>query len=184
MASTGQTLTFAEYEAAADRVAQLFGDQGLKRLDHVALFMENNPRMLECEGGAERVGLYYTCINSYLAPDEVAHIVNDSQSKVVVSSRAKRETAIAVPPLCPNVDRWLMVDSDVEDGPYEPYEATLSKYPSDPVADESLGVAMLYSSGTTGRPKGILRPLPEQSPGTPLAVMEFVKAMFGFREGM
>src|SRR5436309_15738273 len=120
MASTGQTLTFAEFEAAANRVAQLFRDQGLKRLDHVAFFMENNPRLLECEGGAERTGLYYTCINSYLAPDEVAYIVNDSKAKVVVSSRAKRETAIALPEVCPDVERWLMVDLDVEDGPFEP----------------------------------------------------------------
>jgi len=60
MARTGHTLTFGEYEAAADRVAQLFRDQGLERLDHVAFFMENNPRLLECEGGAERTGLYYT----------------------------------------------------------------------------------------------------------------------------
>ena len=184
MATSGEVVTFGEFEARANRMAHLFREVGLQRGDHVAFFMENNPRMLECEGGAERVGLYYTCINSYLAPDEVAYIINDSQSKVVVSSRAKRETAVAVPKLCPDVVRWLMVDSDADDGPFEPYEKTLARYPSDPVAGETLGVAMLYSSGTTGQPKGILRPLPEQQPGTPLPVMEFVKAMFGFREGM
>ena len=184
MATSGATVTFGEFEARSNRMAHLYREVGLQRGDHVAFFMENNPRMLECEGGAERTGLYYTCINSYLAPDEVAYIVNNSQARVVVSSRAKRETAIALPELCPNVDRWLMVDSDVEDGRFEPYENALSNYPTDPVPDEQLGVAMLYSSGTTGQPKGILRPLPEQHPGTPLPVMEFVKAMFGFREGM
>src|SRR5947207_15275251 len=116
MANDGRVMTFGEYEAAADRVAQLYRDQGLKRLDHVAFFMENNPRMLECEGGAERAGLYFTCINSYLAPDEVAYIVNDSQSKIVVSSRAKRDVAVQLPDLCPDVDRWLMVDSETDDG--------------------------------------------------------------------
>src|SRR3954470_10977453 len=141
MATTGETLTFGEYEARSNRVAQLFRDAGLRAGDHIAIFMENNLRMLEIEGGAERTGLYFTCINSYLAPDEVAYIVNDSQAKVVVSSRAKRDTAVALPDLCPDVDRWLMVDSDVEDGRFEPYENTLSKYPTDPVVDEQLGVA-------------------------------------------
>src|SRR5438270_2705289 len=111
MASTGQTVTFAEYEAAANRVAQFFRDQGLKRLDHVAFFMENNPRLLECEGGAERTGLYYTCVNSYLSPAEAAYIVNDSQARVVVSSAALASVAKELPAQCPNVERWLMVDT-------------------------------------------------------------------------
>jgi len=184
MATSGETLTFGEYEARSNQNAHLFRDAGLKAGDHIAIFMENNLRMLEIEGGAERTGLYFTCINSYLAPDEVAYIINDSQSKVVIASRAKREVAIQLPALCPNVDRWIMVDVEAEDGPYEPYEPTVAKFPAIPVDDERLGAAMLYSSGTTGQPKGILRPLPEQAPGVPLAVMEFVKVMFGFREGM
>ena len=61
-------------------MAHLYRAQGLQRNDHVAFFIENNPRMLECEGGAERTGLYYTCINSYLSPDEVAYIINDSEA--------------------------------------------------------------------------------------------------------
>ena len=88
MATSGEVITYAEYEAAANRMAQLYRDLGLQRLDHVAFFMENNPRMLECEGGAERTGLYYTCINSYLSADEVAYIVNDCEARVVVSSAA------------------------------------------------------------------------------------------------
>src|SRR5205814_3928751 len=121
-AGTGQTLTFAEYEAAADRVAQLFGDQGLKRLDHVAFFMENNPRMLECEGGAERTGLYYTCINCYLAPAEAAYIVNDCRARVVVSSAALAAVAKELPVLCPDVERWLMVGAEATTEPWESYE--------------------------------------------------------------
>ena len=55
--------------------------------------MENNPRLLECEGAAERTGLYYTCINSYLQPDEVAYLLQNSQSKVLITSMAKLEIA-------------------------------------------------------------------------------------------
>src|SRR5437764_15235961 len=156
MASSGETLTFGEHEAAANRVAHLLRDQGLKRKDHVAFFMENNPKMLVCEGGAERTGLYYTCINSYLAPAEVAYIVNDSQARVVVSSAALASVAKELPALCPNVERWLMVDAQNPGEPWEPYEEVTAKYPAEPVDDEQLGAAMLYSSGTTGQPKGIL----------------------------
>src|SRR3954469_800173 len=184
MATSGETVTFREYEARANRLAHLVRQAGLRRRDHIAILMENTPRMLECEGAAERTGLYFTCINSYLAPDEVAYIVNDCQARVFITSAAKREVALQLPALCPQVERWLMVDTDRADGVYEPYEAAVASYPPEPVADEQLGAAMLYSSGTTGRPKGILRPLPDVHPGDALPVMEFVKAMFRFREGM
>jgi long-chain acyl-CoA synthetase len=184
MATSGETVSFAEFEARANRLAQLFRDMGLHRLDHVAFFMENNPRMLEAEGAAERTGLYYTCINSYLSADEVAYIVNDSQSRVVVTSAAMWRVASELPGLCPDVERWLIVDTDGAEAPYERYDDAVSGYPDEPVADEQLGAAMLYSSGTTGKPKGILRPLPEMHPGDPLPIMEFVKILFRFREGM
>ena len=61
-----------------------------------------------CEGGAERAGLYYTCVNSYLSVEEVAYIVNDSQTRVVVTNAAKAEVACQLPALCPNVERWLV----------------------------------------------------------------------------
>src|SRR3954449_6354023 len=133
MATSGETITFADFEARSNQWAHLFRDAGLQPGDHVSFFMENNPRMLECEGGAERAGLYFTCINSYLAPDEVAYIVDDSHSKVVVSSRAKREVAVQLPDLCPNVQRWLMVDTDADDGGYEPAARTLAAYPTEPI---------------------------------------------------
>src|SRR5206468_995125 len=124
-------------ESRCNRVAQFFRDLGLRKGDHVAIFMENNPRLLEVEGGAERCGLYYTCINSYLAPGEVAYIVNDCEARVVVSSAAKREVAVDVPALCPDVRRWLMVDGTA-DG-WEPYEDVIAAYPDTPIDDEQLG---------------------------------------------
>ncbi|MEY2571685.1 MAG: long-chain acyl-CoA synthetase, partial [Acidimicrobiaceae bacterium] len=182
MATSGETVTFGEYEARSNRVAHLLRDLGLQRGDHIAVFMENNLRMLEIEGGAERAGLYYTCINSYLAPGEVAYIVNDCEAQIVVSSTAKRDVAVELPPQCPGVRRWLMVDGTA-DG-FESFEDVVAAYPDTPIDDEQLGAAMLYSSGTTGQPKGILRPLPDQHPSQPLALMEGLKFMFGFREGM
>jgi long-chain acyl-CoA synthetase len=182
MASTGETITFGEYEARCNRLAHLYRDLGLQRLDHVAFFMENNPRLLEAEGAAERTGLYYTCINAYLSAEEAAYIVNDSEAQVLISSHAKRGVAAELPDLCPKVRRFLMCDGTIPG--WESYEEAVAAHPDAPVPDEKLGAAMLYSSGTTGQPKGILRPLPDMHPGDPMPIMAFVKLMFRFREGM
>jgi long-chain acyl-CoA synthetase len=184
MEHSGEVVTYRQYEHAANRAAQLFRAQGLQRRDHVAFFFENSARMLELEGGAERTGLYYTCVNSYLSPEEVAYIVNDSDSRVVATSVHKRDVAAQLPALCPQVQRWLMDGIDSPDGPFEPLRDALAEYPTEPVADEQLGAAMLYSSGTTGQPKGILRPLPDAKPSDPLPVMQFAQFLLGFREHM
>ena len=187
MGDSGTVVTYAQFEAGANRLAHLFRARGLQRLDHVAFFMENNPRLLEAEGAAERTGLYFTCINSYLSVDEASYVVNDSKARVFVTSAAKQEVACKLPPLCPKVESWLITDvplgAPVPAG-FERYEDALSAYPSDPVPDEQLGASMPYSSGTTGRPKGILRPLPEEHPGGPQPTMALARMLFGFREGM
>lgn len=184
MANSGEIVTFRQFEDRANQMAHLYRAHGLRRTDHVAFFFENNPRMLECEGGAERSGLYYTCINSHLAAEEAAYIINDCEARIVVTSAFKRDVAVQLPELCPRVDRWLMADIDEPEGIFEPLADAMATQSSAPIDDEQLGAAMLYSSGTTGRPKGILRPLPEQQPGQPLALMAFVKSLYCFREGL
>ena len=184
MASSGETVTFGEYEARCNRVAHLLRDAGLRRGDHIAVFMENSTRLLEIEGGAERVGLYYTLVNAFLSADEVAYIVENSQARLLFSSAAKQEVAAAAAAKCPGLERSLMTGPGPLPDGWESYDELAAGYPGDPVPDEALGAAMLYSAGTTGQPKGILRPLPEGPPSQPLPVMEFAKAMFGFREGM
>jgi long-chain acyl-CoA synthetase len=184
MGSTGETVTFAEFEAQANRAAHLLRAAGLKRGDHIAVFMENTIRMLEIEAGAERTGLYFTLINTYLGPDEVAYIVTNSRSRLLISSQARRPVAQAAAAKCPALERMLMTGGgDVPPG-WESYEAAIAPGAAEPVADESLGAAMLYSSGTTGQPKGIQRDLPLTAPSEPLPVMDFVRFMFGFRPGM
>jgi len=134
MAAHGETVTFGEYERRCNRVAHLLRAAGLRRGDHVAVFMENNARMLEIEGGAERVGLYYTLINAYLAPDEVAYIITNSRSRLFFSSVAKREVAEAAAELCPQLERLLMAGLETPAGRWEPYEASVAGWPAEPAA--------------------------------------------------
>jgi len=181
MGSTGEVITYGEYEQRCNRLAHLFRDLGLVRGDHIAIFMENNPRMLEAEGAAERSGLYFTCINSYLSAEEVAYIVNDCEAQLLISSGGKRAVATEVVASCPRVKRFLMVD-DTAPG-YESYEKVVAPYPTEPIADEQLGAAMLYSSGTTGQPKGIYRALPEIAPDEIPPTAAGLRFLFGFREG-
>jgi long-chain acyl-CoA synthetase len=89
------------WRRAANRLAHLFRKLGLKRLDHYAIFMENNSRHLEACGTGERSGLYFTCVNSYLRPGELAYIVNNSQSRVLITSVAKLEVAREALKECP-----------------------------------------------------------------------------------
>ena len=90
MAGTGEIVTYGELEARTNRLAHFMRLRGLRRLDHYAIFMENNARYVETCGAGERAGLYYTCVNSFLTADELAYIVNNSESKLLITSQAKR----------------------------------------------------------------------------------------------
>jgi long-chain acyl-CoA synthetase len=184
MAASGETVTYGQYEARCNQVAHLLRAAGLRRGDHISVFMENNARMLEIEGGAERTGLYFTLINRYLAPDEVAYIVTNSRSRLLFSSASMRNVAESAAEQCPQLERMLITGPGTPPAGWDSYDAAIAGCPTEPVPDESLGAAMLYSSGTTGQPKGILRALPGAAPSEPLPVMQFVSALFGFREGM
>jgi long-chain acyl-CoA synthetase len=184
MAPSGRVVTWAEYEAGANQVAHLLRETGLGRGDHMAIFMENDPAMLLTEAGAERTGLYFTPVNSYLSAEEVAYVVNDSHSRVVVTSVAKAEVAEQLPALCPNVERWVMVGGGNPTGPFESWDEAVGTASREHVADEQLGAPMMYSSGTTGRPKGILRPMYDIHPSeTSIAVLG-IAALWRLREGM
>jgi len=162
---SGEVQTYRELDERSNQLAHLLRGQGLQRGDRIALFMENQIRYMEIVWAALRSGLYVTPINSYLTTDEVAYIIDDCDAQLVITSRAKAEVAAAIDPsTTPTVDRWLMtdglpaVDSLV---PFESYEDAISEWPTTKIDDESPGYQMLYSSGTTGRPKGIVRGLPD-----------------------
>jgi long-chain acyl-CoA synthetase len=184
MAASGQTLTYGELERRSNRLAHYLRAQGLGRLDHYAIFMENQLRYVEACAAGERSGLYYTCINSYLQPEEVAYLLQNSRSKVLITSAAKLEIARQALADAPDVERCLIVDGPGDGGRFVNLDEALASLPDTPITDESLGTAMLYSSGTTGRPKGIIRPLPETPPGQGLPLFDFLTRLWRYREGM
>src|SRR5262245_45159659 len=94
MAHSAETVTYADLGARDKRMAHLLLKSGLNRLDHYAILRENNARYVECCTAGERAGLYYTCVNSYLTADELAYIVNNSESKVLITSQEKREVVL------------------------------------------------------------------------------------------
>ncbi len=188
MAGTGETITYAEYEARTNRLAHLFRAHGLKRLDHFSIFMENNSRYLECCGAGERSGLYYTAINSHLTGDELAYIIDNSDSKALIVSRQTLQVALDAMAQCPKLELCLLIDltdgpPPSDRGPFIDFIEETSKYPDTPIDDEYLGASMLYSSGTTGRPKGIVRALPETTPSDSLALFQFLMTAWRYREG-
>jgi len=184
MASTGEAVTYRELEARSNRLAHLLRNRGLRRLDHYAIFMENNSRYLEACGAGERAGLYFTCVNSYLTASELAYIVNNSESRILITSRAKLEVAREALPQCPRLELCIVVDGASESERIVGLQEATAGLPRTPITDESIGTAMLYSSGTTGRPKGILRPLPEQAPEQQMPLFDFLHKLWHYREGM
>src|SRR3954466_1743868 len=140
MAGNGETITYGELEARSNRLAHLLCRRGLGRLDHYSIYMENHPRYVECCAAGERSGHYYTCVNSFLTIEELAYILNNSRSKVLITSQAKRAVALAALPLCPKVELCLIVDGPGEDGGEGErvlnLEQATAGLPSTPIADE------------------------------------------------
>ena len=123
-------------------------------------------------------------------PEEVAYILDNSESTVLITSRAKREVALPAVEQSPSVTIALVTDSADLHGTVVggttvlDFETALADLPSEPVADERLGTPMLYSSGTTGRPKGITRPLPDVAPADALDLFGFLLGLWRYREDM
>ena len=186
MASTGEAVTYREYEARSNQLAHLFRSLGLNRLDHYSIFMENNDRYLEACAAGERSGLFYTCVNSYLTAEELGYIVDNSESQVVITSLAKRATVLEAIAGNERVTHVLVIDDDGSSGDarVRDYAMALTGHPTSPIPDERVGIAMLYSSGTTGRPKGIIRPLPDQPPSEMLGLFVFLHDLWHYREDM
>jgi acyl-CoA synthetase (AMP-forming)/AMP-acid ligase II len=180
MGGSGFTQTFAELDAAANRVSHLMRAAGLQPGDHVAICMENHDRFFEIVWGCHYAGLVYTAASSRLTSEELSYIITDCAAKVFITSKYKADQAAQIVAETPGVQLRLMLDGTI-DG-YESYEQAVAAQPSTPLQEARVaGTDMLYSSGTTGKPKGVSRefvhlPL-EETAGSVAGVLQLLFGM-------
>ena len=171
MAESGRALRYRELDENSARLASALRGLGLAKGHAVAMLTDNAAEAFEVYWAAMRSGLYVTAVNWHLAPEEAAYILRDCGAKVVIASAGVRELAEQVAKLAPEIAYWYAFGGVV--GGYRPYPALLASA-GPRLTDQPRGSEMLYSSGTTGRPKGVkphLLPIRVDEPGEPLLAL-------------
>ncbi|MCW2354023.1 MULTISPECIES: acyl-CoA synthetase [Bradyrhizobium] len=153
MAGSGKAITYRELDELSNQGAHLFRSLGLKAGDHIALLMENRLAFMEICWAAQRSGLYYTAISRYLTEEEIAYIIKDCGAKVFITTPQCADKVKGL--IKGEVGEPLFYMMDEPAPGFRSYDKEAGAQPTTPVADEVAGYDMLYSSGTTGRPKGI-----------------------------
>jgi long-chain acyl-CoA synthetase len=177
MASTGQTVTYGQLNDSSNQIAQMLRAAGLKAGDVIALMMENSAQFFELAWGAQRAGLYFTCLSTKLQPDEVAYILSDSGSQLLFVSPSLASLAKEAMTTLETSIKAYSVGGDVAG--FDDYATARDAFPKSPIADESAGADMLYSSGTTGRPKGIKVALTGAPIDAPNAFLMLCQGVYG-----
>jgi fatty-acyl-CoA synthase/long-chain acyl-CoA synthetase len=166
MAATGKAITYRELDEISNQGAHLFRWLGLKPGDHIALLMENRLAFMEICWAAQRAGLYYTAISRYLTEGEIAYIVKDCGARVFITTPKCHEQVEGLVGQ-PGAPLLFMMEEPAPG--FRSFDKEAIAQPVTPIADEVAGYDMLYSSGTTGQPKGIKRqfeglPIDQPSP--------------------
>ena len=175
VAETGAVMTYGELDAASNRAAQLFRAHGLRAGDTVAFMLDNVPAYYGLTWGAQRAGLYYVCISSRLTADETDYILENSGARLFIVGASLSGVAAQ---LASKVERYAL-GGDIAG--YKCWESATAALPATPISDERAGVDMLYSSGTTGRPKGVKVPLPlDPAIGVTNVLVTLASALYGF----
>ena len=155
MGSSGETVTFGELDAIANQVAQLLRASGIRQGQHIAMMMKNCREFLEIMFGCMRAGVVFTPISTHLKKDETAYIINNCRAQLFIASASLGDVAAEAAAQAPALEHCFIVGG--EQAGFVDWHSTLDEQPSEPIVDQSLGVPMLYSSGTTGKPKGVFR---------------------------
>lgn len=171
MAGSGATMTFGEMDAGANQVARLLRSRGMgpgkDGGDAFGVLLENRPEYYLLNWGSQRVGTMLVPVSTRLTGPEIAYILNDGETKLLITSTRYAGVLDAIRDQCPDLE-ILVMDSGADDD----FAAELAQHSDAPVDDQHAGQIMLYSSGTTGRPKGVKPAPPEDTdPQTPVPLM-------------
>jgi len=180
MASTGKVVTYKELDDAANRLSNLLRAAGLEVGDHIAICMENHERYMELIWGCHYAGLIYTACSSRLTSDELTYIINDCGAKAFITSKYKADQAAEIAGDIPGAALRLMLDGTIPG--YESYESAVSAQPATRLPELIGGMDMLYSSGTTGKPKGVLGTFQRSELGQPNGVAALSSMLFGITD--
>ena len=184
MYPSGTVVTFGELEARANQLAHLFRQHGLREGDAVAILMENNEHYHTMMWAARRAGLYYVPINSHLTAAEAAYIIDNSSAKAIIGSAALRPVLEQLGDHLPNGLPELLIITNGSLQGWLGYPECVAGQPDTPISDEIEGDLLQYSSGTTGRPKGIKRPLPHLPPSQAPGLMTMLVSVWANPEGV
>lgn len=176
-ARTGETVSYQELEADSNRIAHLLRSQNVKPGDGIVLLMENHPWFFKVIWAAQRSGLYYTPVSTRFQNAEVSYIVNNSDAKILFTSKKCLPLVKEIISELKAVEAVFVVDGENDEiqaqetgqlfkGKLMQLQSQLEAMPTTSIADEFEGAEMFYSSGTTGRPKGVRMPLPLAPLGT------------------
>ncbi len=180
MGGSDEMLTYQDLDEHSNQGAQLFRSLGLVKGDHIALLMENTRQFLEICWAAQRAGLIYTPISTHLQRDEVLYILNNCGARLLVSSLKLAELAQQIQGGADELVHYFMVNG-IKPG-FESWEEATDLQPTSPIADQANGVAMLYSSGTTGQPKGVFLAPASDDVHAPHPLVGSLGQAFGFGE--
>jgi len=177
-AADGTGLTFAQLDDESRRLASLLHARGLRDGDTVAILLENIPRFLAAAWGAQRAGVWFVPVNWHLSAAEAVYIAQDSTAQALVTSGTLAVLADEIAGKCPGLATKLVTGGAI-DG-FEDYDAALAASSAERPAREINGHYMFYSSGTTGRPKGIKRSALPTPFGSGLPLETTLAGLYGF----
>jgi fatty-acyl-CoA synthase len=180
MAGSGELVTYRELDERSNQGAQLFRSLGLGKGDHIALMLENCRQFLEICWAAQRSGIIFTPISTHLKARETRYILENCGARVFIGSEALAEVAERMVEEAADVQNFFMVGG-LRPG-FQSWEEAVGAQPAAPIADQANGAAMLYSSGTTGQPKGVFLPPSADAFDAPHFLAEAVGELFGFNQ--